>query len=146
MILYQRKTLSTDANLGDPGSIPAALLGWDDASLADVSAAAPDAAIELGFDGQGFFPVVIPDPIPPPEPAQPLQKIDFMRLFTAEERKAVRRAAKVNEDIEDYQNLLDLSTVILLTDPSVQAGIPMLEYAGLIGPGRAAQILANEAP
>ena len=143
MILYQRKALATDTNIGSPGAVPDCLLGWDDASLADISATIPEAAEELGFAGQGFFPVDVPDPV---APAQPMQKIDFLRLFTATERKTIMAASKVNADIADYQYMLDNSTVILLTDPSVQVGLPMLEAANLIGAGRAAQILAGEVP
>lgn len=145
MILYQRKTLATDTDIGDPGPVPGALLGWDDASLADVSAAAPEAAEQLGFAGEGFFPVEVEDPPVTPD-VQHLQKIDFLRLFTATERKAIMAAAKVNADIADYQYMLDNSTVVSLTDPDILAGIPMLEAGGLLGTGRAAQILANEAP
>ena len=143
MILYQRKTLATDTDIGDPGPVPAALLGWDDASLADVSAAAPEAAEQLGYSGEGFFPVEIEDPAPE---VGPLQKIDFLRLFTQTERINIRNAAKVNDQIADYQEMLNNSTVILLSDPDIQAGVPLLEAAGLLGAGRAAQILANEAP
>ena len=143
MILYQRKTLATNTNIGDPGAVPVALQGWTDEALADVSAAAPDAAAELGYDGEGFFPVEVDDPAPA---EQPLQKIDFLRLFTQAERIAIRNAAKVNDQIADYQYVLDNSSVILLSDPDIQAGVPLLEMAGLLGAGRAAQILANEAP
>lgn len=143
MILYQRKTLATNTNIGDPGPVPAALLGWTDEGLADVSAAAPDAAVELGYEGEGFFPVEVEDPAPE---APPLQKIDFLRLFTQAERVAIRNAAKVNNQIEDYQEMLNNSTVVILSDPDIQTGVPLLEAVGLLAPGRAAQILANEAP
>jgi len=146
LILYQRKTLSPMTNVGDPGPVPAALLGWSDDALADVSAAAPEAAEQLGYAGQGFFPVEVSDPAPPGPDLQYLHKIDFLRLFTSTERKTIMAAAKVNADIADYQYMLDNSTEISLTDPDILGGVPALEAAGLIGTGRAAQILANEAP
>jgi len=76
----------------------------------------------------------------------PLQKIDFLRLFTQEERIAIKEAAKTNAVVEDYQYMLDNSTIVLLSDPDIQTGIPMLESAGLIGIGRAAQILSGVKP
>lgn len=143
MTLYQRKTLP-DTNMGDPAPLPVALVGLADASLADLSAALGVAAAELGYEGQGFFPFTS-DP-PPPPPVDELNKVDFLRLFTQAERIAIRAAAKVNPVVEDYQYMLDNAAVIRLSDPDIQVGVPLLEGAGLIGPGRAAQILAGEAP
>lgn len=142
-MLYQRKTLP-DTNIGDPAPLPAELVGLSDASLADLSAALGVAAEETGFDGQGFFPFTPPPP--EPEPVDELHKVDFLRLFTQAERIAIRSAAKVNPIVEDYQAMLDAATVIRLSDADIQEGIPDLEDAGLIGPGRAAQILAGESP
>lgn len=142
-MLYQRKTLP-DTLMGDPAPVPAALLGWSDEALADVSAAAPEAAEELGFAGQGFFPV--PPPPPPPPVVDELNKIDFLRLFTQAERIAIRQAAAVNAQIADYEAMLDAATVVKLSDPDLQSGVPLLEAAKLIGKGRAAKILKGEAP
>lgn len=145
-MLYQRKTLSTGENIGTPAALPAALVGLNEASLADLSAAIPDAAGELGYEGEGFFPFT-PEPTPAPEPAPiPLNKIDFLRLFLQGERIAIREAAKVNPIIADYQDMLDAAGVVLLTDPDIVAGVPLLETAGLLGAGRAVKILAGEAP
>ncbi|MCA6236810.1 MAG: hypothetical protein IM651_03360 [Phenylobacterium sp.] len=143
MSLYQRKTLPSTL-LGDPAPLPAALVGLSDASLADLSAALGVAAQELGFDGQGFFPFTPPPP--PPAPVDELNKIDFLRLFTQAERIAIREAAAVNPLIADYQHMLDAATVVRRSDPDIQTGVPLLELGGLIGVGRAAQILAGEAP
>lgn len=145
-MLYQRKTLSTGENIGTPAALPAALIGLNEASLADLSAALPDAAGELGYEGEGFFPFT-PEPTPAPEPAPvPMNKIDFLRLFLQGERIAIREAAKVNPIIADYQDMLDAAGVVLLTDPDIVAGVPLLETAGLLGAGRAVKILAGEAP
>ena len=143
MTLYQRKTLPSTL-MGDPAPLPAELVGLSDACLADLSAAVPEAAPELGYAGQGFFPVE-PDP-PPPPVVDELNKIDFLRLFTQAERIAIREAAKVNPLISDYQHMLDAATVVRLSDPDIQTGVPLLELGGLIGAGRAAQILAGQAP
>jgi hypothetical protein len=142
-MLYQRKTLP-DTNIGDPAPLPAELVGLSDDSLADLSAALGVAADETGFAGQGFFPFT-PEP-PPPPPVDELHKVDFLRLFTQAERIAIRQAAKVNPVVEDYQAMLDAATIIRLSDADIQEGIPELEDAGLIGPGRAAQILSGESP
>jgi len=142
-MLYQRKTLP-DTNMGDPAPLPAELVGLSDASLADLSAALGVAADETGFAGQGFFPFT-PEP-PPPPPVDELHKVDFLRLFTQAERIAIRQAAKVNPVVEDYQAMLDAATIIRLSDPDIQEGIPELEDAGLLAPGRAAQILSGESP
>ena len=142
-MLYQRKTLP-DTNIGDPAPLPAELAGLADASLADLSAALGVAADETGFAGQGFFPFT-PEP-PPPPPVDELHKVDFLRLFTQAERIAIRQAAKVNPVVEDYQAMLDAATIIRLSDADIQEGVPELEDAGLIGPGRAAQILSGESP
>ena len=143
MTLYQRKTLP-DTLMGDPAPLPAELVGLADASLADLSAALGVAADETGFAGQGFFPFTPPPP--PPPPVDELHKVDFLRLFTQAERIAIRQAAKVNPVVEDYQAMLDAATIIRLSDPDIQEGIPELEDAGLLAPGRAAQILSGENP
>ena len=139
-MLYQRKTLPNTL-VGDPAALPAELVGLSDACLADLSASVPDAAEELGYVNQGFFPV---PPVPPP--VDQMDKVDFVRLFTQPERITIRQAAKVNPQVEDYQYMLDQASVVRLSDPDIQAGVPALEAAGLIGAGRAAKILAGEAP
>lgn len=143
MTLYQRKTLPSTL-MGDPAPLPAELVGLSDACLADLSASVPDAAEELGYAGQGFFPVTPPPPEPPP--VDELNKIDFLRLFTQAERITIRQAAKVNPQVEDYQDMLNQAVIVRLSDPDIQTGIPALEAAGILAPGRAAQILAGEAP
>lgn len=90
-----------------------------------------------------------PPPPPSPEPAPApvvLNKVDFLRLFTQTERINIRGAASVNPVVADYQYMLDAATTVNLSDPDILTGVPLLEQAGLIGPGRAAQILANEPP
>ena len=143
MTLYQRKTLPSTL-MGDPAPLPAELVGLSDACLADLSAAVPDAAEQLGYAGQGFFPFT-PPPAPPP-PVDQVNKIDFLRLFTNEELGGLLQAAKVSAAVEVYQYKLAQAEVVRLSDPDIQAGIPALEASGLLGPGRAAQILAGEAP
>ena len=143
-MLYQRKTLP-DTLIGDPAPLPAELVGLSDACLADLSAALGVAADETGFAGHGFFPFTPPPP--EPEPVDELHKVDFLRLFTQAERIAIRQAAKLNPVVEDYQAILDASPEkVRLSDADIQEGIPELEDAGLLAPGRAAQILSGESP
>jgi hypothetical protein len=144
MILYQRKTLATGANLGDPGPVPECLLGWHDEALADVSATAPEAAVELGFAGQGFFPVDIPDPVQPS--IRIMNKVDFLRLFTNLETFHILQASLVNPDVSAYKYRLDLANDVNLDDVDIQLGITALEAGKLLGPGRAVKILAGKAP
>jgi hypothetical protein len=144
MTLYQRKTLPSIL-MGVPAPLPAELVGLSDASLADLSAAVPEAAQELGYAGQGFFPVE-PDPPTPPPPSRVLNKVDFARLFTQAERIAIDDAANINPVVRDYDRMLNRAPNVNLDDPDVQTGVPLLELGGLIGVGRAAQILAGEAP
>lgn len=62
MILYQQKTLSTSANVGVPGPLPAMLRGLSDVSLANLPAALNPAAVAaLGLADMGFVPVITAD-------------------------------------------------------------------------------------
>jgi hypothetical protein len=144
--LYQRRRLATGEDLGAPEPLPAFLVGWPDVALADVSATAAQAALELGVDGLGFFPFT-PEPPPPPEPRPvDLNKTDFLRLFTNAELATILAAAQADPMVAVYQYKLSQAEVVRLSDPDLVAGLPALEAAQLLAPGRAAQILAGEAP
>lgn len=71
---------------------------------------------------------------------------DFKLRFTADERKAIRTAAKANADVEDFLDMLDTAaatgTRIKSDDALLNAGLQMMESAGLIGEGRAAEIVS----
>lgn len=69
-----------------------------------------------------------------------ITKLDYLRRFTQAERIAVRAAAKQSPELEDYLSLLDLAENVDLQDPDIVGALAMLEYAGLIGAGRAAEI------
>lgn len=75
-----------------------------------------------------------------------MEPIDFVRLFTQDERIAIRQAARLDPRVEDYEDQLAKSKTIILTDPGILAGVPLLEAYGLIGPGRAARILRGLPP
>jgi hypothetical protein len=83
-----------------------------------------------------------------------LTKYQFRKLFTLNERIAID-SAPINPNISaPYRAALttmikdlDLSAEVFLTaNPDVATGVQMLEQLGLIGVGRAAQILANQPP
>ena len=79
--------------------------------------------------------------VPLPE-ARVLTRRAYLGLFTQEERVAIRVAAKNFPALEDYLELLSIAEYIDLDDPDVEAGLTTLEAAGLLSPGRAAEILA----
>lgn len=89
-----------------------------------------------------------PEPPPPEMDVLPvyggrrtLSKLEFLRLFTAQERIGLRAAAKVNPVVEDYMALMELSLEISLDDPDTVTGLRMLEAASMLGAGRADEIL-----
>lgn len=71
-----------------------------------------------------------------------LSKLDYLRRFTGEERVTIRQAAKVTPVLEDYLAMLELADEINTGDADTIAAVNMLEQAGLIAPGRAAEVLA----
>ena len=83
-----------------------------------------------------------------------LTKYQFRKLFTLNERVAVDNAQLNTAIPAQYRAMLatllrdvELSEEVQLTDnPDVAQGVNFLEQIGLIGPGRAAQILANQLP
>lgn len=71
-----------------------------------------------------------------------LDPLEFQMRFTAQERAAIRTAAQNNGQIADYLGLLGTAKTVNLTDDITVSGVQHMEAAGLIGPGRGAQILA----
>ncbi len=67
---------------------------------------------------------------------------DFLSRFTPAERSAIRTAGQTNGTIADYIAMIDAAPVVNLTSELTTTGVNALEAAGLIGAGRAAQILA----
>jgi len=68
-------------------------------------------------------------------------KLGYLRRFTQDERIAIRTAAKQVPALEDYVALLELASDVRSDDPDIVAALQMLEGAGLIGAGRAGEIL-----
>lgn len=83
-----------------------------------------------------------------------LTKYQFRKLFTINERVAIDSAPSNPNIPAQYRAMLltmnkdmEISHEVQLSDnPDVAQGVNFLEQLGLIGPGRAAQILANQPP
>lgn len=78
-----------------------------------------------------------------PEPVQrTVTKLEYLRRFTGQERVTIRTVAKTNPVLEDYLAMLEIAQDINLDDSDTIGAVSMLEGAGLIAMGRAAEILA----
>lgn len=99
---------------------------------------------EMGFDTHDHTPVVEP-PVLPTEPITPIgrrmSKLDYLRLFTQEERIAIRAAGKINTVVEDYLHLLELTDEVNTGDAEVGEALVMMETAGLLAVGRRDEVL-----
>lgn len=80
----------------------------------------------------------------PPKPIvkQNLTHRQFLKRLTAQEFKSIRQAANNNPDVDMFLYLFERAQEIDLADPDTLAGVQMLESAGLLANGRAAEILA----
>lgn len=88
------------------------------------------------------FPYVEPGSPPAPVPSStPLTKLQFLRRFTQNERIAMRAAASQSAAMYDYMALLELAEEVVLSDPDTMMGVQMMEMAGIIGAGRANEVL-----
>jgi hypothetical protein len=76
--------------------------------------------------------------------AVPVSRLKFQLLFTAAERTAIR--GSTNTMVQDFIELSKIAADIDLTHEVTIAGVNYLESVGLIGAGRAAQVLAGVAP
>lgn len=107
------------------------IIGWGDAG-------------ELNFSG-GYQDGFSWEPYVPQEDAHRqgiLTKLDYMNRFTDAELAAIYTAAKSSVAIEVWLEKFKLATEINLDDPRTIDGVNALEAAGLLAPGRAAEILA----
>jgi hypothetical protein len=71
---------------------------------------------------------------------QPISKREFLKLFTPAEYGAVKTAAAANTTVDYFWQQFLLAEFISLSDPDTLGGLQMLEGAGLLAAGRAAQI------
>lgn len=103
---YQRKTLP-DTDIGSPAPLPEDIANLDDVSLADLSAALGPAADELGYAGQGFFPVSDP----PPPPAIP-------QIVSRMQAKMALNNAGLLSSVESAVAVADVATQIYWAEAS----------------------------
>ena len=89
---------------------------------------------------------VDPAPQEQPQPVAQSQrvitKLDYMNRFHDDELAALYTAAKADVRIEIWLEKFKLAEFIDLNDARTAAGVQALEVAGLIGEGRANEILA----
>ena len=95
-----------------------------------------DAGAGDTFDGTNFT--------RPAKPAikQKLTHRAFLKRLTIKEFKDIRQAAKNNADVDMFLYLFERAQEIDLADPDTVAGLQMLESAGILNAGRAAEIVA----
>lgn len=82
-----------------------------------------------------------------------ITKFQFRKLFTFNERVGLDNFSTNPNIPANYKAILttmfkdlDSSGAVVMTLPDVIQGVNMLEQLGLIGPGRAAQVLARQNP
>lgn len=136
---YQRKNLADDSNVGSPQPLPAELVGLTDTVLADLSAFVPLAADELGYAGQGFFPVADP---PSPAPARFIHKSIFLQRLSPATRIAIRAASETDPLIEDFLDVLYATDEVDLDNANTTAGVDYMVSEGLLTSDQAAALLA----
>lgn len=87
--------------------------------------------------------VAFAEPVPdvPAAPTRVWPRIEFLRQFTPTERIRIRTAAKQSPALDDFMFLLEAANEISSDHADVKAGLAMLEAAGLLGVGRAREIL-----
>ena len=71
-----------------------------------------------------------------------ITNLSFENRFTRDERKAIRRAALTDEDVQDFMSLAAKATHIDLSLQQTIDSVNALELMGLIGEGRAVEILS----
>jgi len=91
----------------------------------------------IDYDHVEYFP---DEPVPVPT-SRILTKLEYLRRFTTEERVAIREASKTNPVLEDYLAMMELAEEIDTGDADTIAAVNMLEQVGLIGAGRASEVL-----
>lgn len=81
-------------------------------------------------------------PAPPaPPPVRTVSKLQYMGRFTDSELAAIYTAAKAVVQVEIWLDKFKLTSEVDLDDPRTIAGLQAMEAAGLIGAGRAQEIL-----
>jgi hypothetical protein len=77
-----------------------------------------------------------------PPTIRTVTKLTYMNRFHDSELAAIYTSAKAVVQVEVWLEKFKLATEISLDDPVTVSGLEVMESAGLIGPGRAAEILS----
>lgn len=137
-MLYQRKQLSTGANVGNPAPLPADLVGGlsdeDLARLGDI--VSPEAREEYG--DAAFVPVGEP----PPPAVRVISVADFLERFSQAERISIRAAGKNDAILEDWLDLLYHASEIDLDSQYVTQGLAYAVAQTFLTPERSTAIRA----
>src|SRR3990167_3110566 len=135
-MLYQRISLATSEPIGEPGPLPADLLGGlTDADLAVLGTLGP----AEHYVGLGFLPV---EPDPAPAPVRRLARIAFLQRLPPLKRIGIRTAAKTDVFIEDFLDLLSATDLIELDHADTLAGVGYLISQSLLTQEEAETLLA----
>jgi len=98
---------------------------------------------EVGGEWQVTWVFEAVPPVPVPDYGTKISRLALKLRMTADERKSIRTAAESNADVFDFMDLLSDSTYIDLTRAETVGGVNSLETAGLLGSGRADEILTD---
>lgn len=90
------------------------------------------------YDGSSF---IEPSPEPAPDYGTRITRLAMRNRFTFQEKVAIETAAESSPSVRVWLKDLEVSTFIDLARPDTQAGVQQLETDGLIGSGRATEIL-----
>ena len=86
-------------------------------------------------------PVPAPDPVPAVE-SRVITKLAYMNRFTDAELATIFTVSKTEVAVEIWLEKFKVAEFVDLADPVTQGGVNALESFGLIGAGRAGEILA----
>ncbi len=75
-------------------------------------------------------------PPAPPDYGRTVSPREFLQLFTSTERKAIRNAAKTDDDVADWLALAQVPEPIRLQHPQTLAGLDFLVAKGLLTAAR----------
>lgn len=71
-----------------------------------------------------------------------ISKREFLKKFTPEEYATIKAATAQSPQVDYFWQLFMLAEEVSLSHPETIQGITMLEQAGILGEGRAAEILS----
>lgn len=82
-------------------------------------------------------------PPAPPDYGKTISAREFLQLFTGPERKAIRLAAKTDDDVADWLALAQVPEPIRLKHPTTLGGLNFVMAKGLLTQARRDAILAS---